>query len=164
MQRVLITGMSGTGKSAVIGELVKRGYKAIDTDWNPDWETPPKPGDPDADGMGWLWREDRIAELLTAEDTDVLFVSACVPNQSHFYPRFDHIILLTASAELTVERLASRVNNPYGKSADEVAEVLRYKSTIEPMLRSVATAEIDTIASLDQVVAKVLEIAAGEDV
>jgi predicted ATPase len=31
MRRVFLTGMSGTGKSAVISELSARGYKAIDT-------------------------------------------------------------------------------------------------------------------------------------
>jgi dephospho-CoA kinase len=32
MKRVLITGMSGTGKSTVILELAARGYKAVDLD------------------------------------------------------------------------------------------------------------------------------------
>lgn len=32
MKRVLLTGMSGTGKSTVIRELAARGYKAIDAD------------------------------------------------------------------------------------------------------------------------------------
>ena len=32
MKRVLLTGMSGTGKSSVIRELAARGFKAIDTD------------------------------------------------------------------------------------------------------------------------------------
>ena len=32
MKRVLLTGMSGTGKSTVINELAARGYKAVDTD------------------------------------------------------------------------------------------------------------------------------------
>ena len=32
MKRVLLTGMSGTGKSSVIRELAALGYKAIDTD------------------------------------------------------------------------------------------------------------------------------------
>ena len=32
MKRVLLTGMSGTGKSSVVRELVARGYKAVDTE------------------------------------------------------------------------------------------------------------------------------------
>ena len=60
MKRVLITGLSGTGKSSLIGELSSRGYKAVDTDWNPEWEEPPD----SVEGSGWLWREDRIKALL----------------------------------------------------------------------------------------------------
>ena len=81
MKRVLITGMSGTGKSTVIHELAARGFKAVDTDWDPEWEQPPALS---ADGPGWLWREDRIAALLDTEDADALFVSACVENQGKF--------------------------------------------------------------------------------
>jgi dephospho-CoA kinase len=36
MSRVLLTGMSGTGKSSVIAELKRRGFAAIDMD-EPDW-------------------------------------------------------------------------------------------------------------------------------
>lgn len=32
MKRILLTGMSGTGKSTVISELAARGYKAVDAD------------------------------------------------------------------------------------------------------------------------------------
>lgn len=158
MRRVLITGMSGSGKSSVIEALSNRGFKAIDTDWDPGWEMRPVPGGPDADGPGWVWREDRISRLLATEDADVLFVSACVPNQAKFYARFDHVVLLRVSPELTLERLKGRTNNPYGKSVEDAAEVLRFKSTIEPRLRSGATEEIDTSAPLDEVVARILQI------
>jgi NAD(P)-dependent dehydrogenase (short-subunit alcohol dehydrogenase family) len=150
MKRVLITGMSGTGKSSVIQELAARGFKAVDTDWDPSWEF-------DA-GSEWLWREDRIAELLAAEDSDVLFVSACVSNQGKFYDRFDQIVLLTASEEVTLARLAARTNNPYGKAQSQVADVLGYKETVEPLLRKGATAEIDTGIPLQEVVSRVLSI------
>jgi dephospho-CoA kinase len=33
VKRVLLTGMSGTGKATVIEELPARGYKAFDTDY-----------------------------------------------------------------------------------------------------------------------------------
>lgn len=33
MRRVLITGMSGTGKSSLLQELAARGYRTVDTDY-----------------------------------------------------------------------------------------------------------------------------------
>ncbi len=52
MKRVLLTGMSGTGKSTLIRELSARGYKAVDADsdeWS-EWvdyiATPGEPGSP----------------------------------------------------------------------------------------------------------------------
>src|SRR4051794_7170333 len=32
MARILVTGMSGTGKSSVLAELGRRGYRVVDTD------------------------------------------------------------------------------------------------------------------------------------
>jgi hypothetical protein len=72
---------------------------------------------------------------------------------------FDHIVLLSASPKLTVERLAKRTSNPYGKSPADVSEVLGFKSTVEPMLRKSATDEIDTSVPLEEVVDKILAIA-----
>jgi shikimate kinase len=148
MKRVLITGLSATGKSSLIGQLARRGYKAIDTDWNPDWEEPAG----STDGSGWLWREDAIKALLETQDSEILFVSACVENQRKFYRWFDEIVLLSVPAELAMERLGRRTNNPYGKRPNEVAEVLMYKATVEPLLRKSATIEIDTSPPLSEVV------------
>ena len=33
MKRVLITGMSGAGKSSLLDELAARGYRTVDTDY-----------------------------------------------------------------------------------------------------------------------------------
>jgi hypothetical protein len=58
-------------------------------------------------GLDWVWREDRIQDLLSTADANVLFLGGCAPNQGKFYPQFDHIILLTAPASLIVERLST---------------------------------------------------------
>jgi predicted ATPase len=36
MSRILVTGMSGTGKSSALEELGRRGFRVIDTD-DPGW-------------------------------------------------------------------------------------------------------------------------------
>lgn len=153
MKRVLITGMSGTGKSSVIAELAARGYRAIDTD-DGDWhECIEVDGERDR-----VWREDRMRELLSRDDAGVLFVSGTVSNQRLFYPRFDHIILLSAPTPLILERLATRTNNPYGKDPSEVARVLDHIEWVEPLLRRSATGELDTSAPLERVVDAVLRM------
>lgn len=160
--RVLLTGMSGTGKSTVIRVLAARGYRAYDTDEGglselvsvPDGElTGLEPG------QDWVWNEARIDALLAEEGAGPLFLGGCAPNQGRFYPRLDRVVLLTAPAEVLAARLATRTTNPYGKRPQEVARVLRLQETIEPLLRRGAHEVIDTRAPLDDVVAKVLRIA-----
>jgi hypothetical protein len=74
MKRILLTGMSGTGKSSVISELAARGYKAIDADsdewseWAPYVAIPdlPEANEPE---LEWIWRADRIRDLLRRRAT-----------------------------------------------------------------------------------------------
>lgn len=152
--------MSGTGKSTLIRELAARGYKAIDTDsdeWS-EWANASRGAElsgataqPD-----WVWREDRIQRLLSTDDADVLFVSGCKTNQGKFYAQFDYIVLLSAPTRLIIERLATRTTNPYGKHPDELEQVLRYRQTVEPLLRRSASLEVDTSVPVDQVLETVL--------
>lgn len=148
MPVVLVTGMSGTGKSAALAELARRGYRVVDTDYGGYSEEVPSPGG----GLEQLWREDRIAALLDECGDDVLFLSGTVSNQGRFYPRFDAVVLLTAPAEVILERVAGRESNPFGKSAAERKRILGDLAAVEPLLRAGATAEIDTRAPLDEVV------------
>ena len=149
MKRVLLTGMSGTGKSSVIEALAARGYKAVDTD---DGWCEPLP-----DGRQ-RWREDAIGQLLAIENADVLFVAGCEENKARFQPRFDVIILLSAPAEILAGRLASRTGNPYGKTPGELRRVFDDLRAVEPLLRKAADYEIRTTMPLSDVVAAVLRL------
>jgi AAA domain len=156
MRRVLVTGMSGTGKSAALAELGRRGFRVVDTDL-PGW-TEWLPDEADPDGGGWSWREDRIAELLATKDARTLFVSGTVSNQGKFYDRFDAIVLLSAPAEVILDRVANRTTNEYGKSTGDRELILSHLDWVEPRLRATCTHELDASRPLDDVVADLIAI------
>ncbi|MFF0265254.1 AAA family ATPase [Kribbella sp. NPDC004536] len=128
MTRILITGMSGAGKTTVLDELARRGRQTVDTDFD-NWTQ---------DG---IWNEARMADLLTQPD---VIVSGTVENQGLFYDRFHHVVLLTAPLDVLIDRVSRRTNNPYGKTPAQLAEIAHYVRTVEPLLRRGATLELDT--------------------
>jgi 8-oxo-dGTP pyrophosphatase MutT (NUDIX family) len=67
MKRVLLTGISGTGKSTVINKLGELGYKVVDTDYGGFTVDVDSGAGPER-----LWRDDRIQEVLSVDDADVL--------------------------------------------------------------------------------------------
>jgi shikimate kinase len=146
--KILVTGMSGTGKSTALLALQARGHRVVDTDsdlWS-RWVHLP-------DGsMDWVWREDAMRELLTNHRQGKLFVAGCKSNQGLFYPLFDHIALLSAPETVLLERIARRTNNPYGKSGEERALIRTHIKEVEPLLRLTATIEIDASRPLSEVV------------
>jgi thymidylate kinase len=155
-RRILVTGMSGTGKSSALAELRRRGFAAVDTDepgWT-DWS--------DEDG-GYVWREDRIAQLLARERDSPLYVSGTVSNQGRFYPEFDAVVLLSAPADVVLARIESRMTNDYGKAPAERALILDHLAQVEPLLRATCTHEIDATLPVEDVVAALVAIGAAAD-
>src|SRR6478672_2986851 len=140
MKRVLITGMSATGKSTAINAMARHGFRAVDTDTE-EWSTWVRTASGEDD---WIWREDRVFRLLDEHDHRSLFVSACKSNQGTFHHRFDHIVLLTAPTPVILDRLATRTTNRYGRSAQERARILHEIESVEPLLRAAADVQIDT--------------------
>jgi dephospho-CoA kinase len=152
MRRVLVTGMSGTGKSSALAELRRLGFEVLDTD-EPGWTEWS-----DRDG-GYVWREDRIAAFLAREVHATLYVSGTVSNQGRFYPRFDAVVLLSAPADVLLHRIQSRMTNTYGKTARERDLILRDLAEVEPLLRASCTHVIDATQPLAHVVEQLLRIA-----
>ena len=137
MAKVLLTGMSGTGKSTVLAELQARGYETVDTDYEA-WTL--------SDGK---WDEQRMAELLAS--TKRIIVSGTVENQGNFYQYFDHIVLLSAPLRILLERVKNRTNNSYGKTPEQQSQIAAYKQSIEPLLRQGTTLELDSQAPIEEI-------------
>jgi shikimate kinase len=121
--------MSGVGKTTLLDELRRRGHHTVDTDLD-GWELP-----------NGQWDAPRMAALLEAHPTVV--VSGTVENQTDFYDRFDHVVLLSAPLAVLLERVVVRTTNPYGRTVKEQAEIAGYFQTVEPLLRRGASLELD---------------------
>ena len=163
---VLVTGMSGVGKSAVLAELARRGHRVVDTDHGGLSVEVPLPG---GSGVEQLWCEDRIDALLDrhsgrhsgGHSGGTLFVGGCVRNQGRFYQRFDAIVLLSAPLEIILERVRTRRSNDFGKTGAQRRRIADDHADAEPLLRNGATAEIDTRLPLDQVADRLESIASA---
>lgn len=138
---MLITGMSGVGKSSVLRELGERGYEVVDTDYGP-WTT-----------ESGRWDEVLIGALLG--ESSELVVSGTVENQGAFYDQFDQVVLLSAPIDVMLDRLHRRTSNPYGSTAEQQEEIRSNLAIVEPRLRATATVEIDAAQPLRHVVDQV---------
>jgi shikimate kinase len=146
---VLLTGMSGAGKSTVLGELARLGHAVVDTDvggWTVDGPEP-------------LWDLARMTALLDAHPGGHLFLAGTVANQGVLYTRLDAVVLLTAPVEVLLARVAVRTTNDYGRTDAEQARIVQDTAEVEPLLRRGATLVVDTRAPLADVVAAVLAAA-----
>jgi GTPase SAR1 family protein len=123
MAGVLVTGMSGAGKTSLLNELRRRGHLTVDDD---GWERPDRP-----------WDETPMTRLL--ESHRDIVVSGTVANQG----RFEHVALLSAALDALLARVAARTTNPNGSTPEQRPEIAHYAATVEPLLRRGATLELD---------------------
>ena len=153
MVAVLITGMSGAGKSTALLALARLGFEVVDTD------------DP-ADHEGWievvdeepLWRLAAIEGLLARPRDVHLFVAGTVANQGAVAHRFDAIVLLTAPLAVLLDRVVARTN-PFGRSLQDRAAIAHDAAQIEPLLRAAATHIVDATDSPQRVVTSLVAVA-----
>ncbi|MCU1691750.1 MAG: hypothetical protein JWM64_841 [Frankiales bacterium] len=145
--RVLITGMSGTGKSSVVAELRRRGYSAFDVDEG--YSTRRRNG-------VWHWDVEAVARLLADRGDELVFLAGCSEEQGAF--RWDQKVVLTVPEDLLLARLATRASNEFGKDAAERERVLSDRREFEPVLVASADLVLDTRQPLTAVVDAVLAL------
>jgi AAA domain len=145
--RVLLTGMSGTGKSTLVQELRRRGHAAYDADDD---------GFSERRAQGrWGWRADAVASLLAQiPDGELLFFAGCSEEQIEM--PFDYRVVLTVPQDEIVMRLRTRTSNAYGQKPGELQQVLADLANIEPLLRRSADLVLSTTAPVAEVADRLL--------
>ena len=138
MTKVLLTGMSGVGKSTVLEQLRERGWRTVDADDDGLVDEHPDRTD--------LRLADLEAILRQPRDDRPLVVAATGEGQQQLYPLVDHVVALTAPWPVIEQRLATRTTNAFGSDPSERERVHADLEAYEPLILGSADIVVDTSA------------------
>jgi hypothetical protein len=123
----LVEGGSGTGKSAVWAELLKRGYTAVNGDRELAYQGDPETGErTDTQAYGFhIWDVARVREIVQDTQDDVVFFCGGSRNFSKFLDLFDGVFVLTVDADTLKQRIAGRAADDWGGNDEQKDFILR---------------------------------------
>jgi len=157
----LIEGGSGTGKTSVCEELIRRGYQAIHGDRELAYQGDPITGDPvEVSGLAvhhhHIWRVDKLEALITDQRELVTFFCGGSRNLIKFADLFEGIFVLEVDAGTLTRRLDERADGEWGGRGrhEERELILQLHRTREDTPEKGVW--IDATAPLNEVVDEVL--------
>lgn len=171
MQRnnlIYITGIPGSGKTAVCSELKKRGYVALDTDndgiaffynnVNGEAITEPIPAEERTPEWRrehtWKAKRETVEALRRkAVDRPVFLCGVTSNDADELWDLFSIVFALVVDEKEVVEkRVMERSEDGYGKNPHELATLMKWQQTASDEYRKLGAVLIDASRPLDQVV------------
>lgn len=162
-----VTGISGAGKTSVGDALIELGYESHDVDregFAAHYHTETgKRADRAVrtrefhDAHDWKMSRSMVEELAEKAKGKIIFLCGVVSNENEVWDLFDRVVALTVDEQTLRERLASRDNNEFGKSEDELQMVLEWHKLAEEQYRKHGAIVIDGTQPLEDVVERILE-------
>lgn len=168
MSLVLVSGLSGAGKSAVYRRLVQLGFEAygFDEDRFGEWfhrESGLPVAFPaerhDSDGTADIeFRVDqqKIEDLAKDSVGRTVYLCGGAGHEFHFWELLDRVIYLMADDDTLRYRLATRIDNGYGKAPDELAGILDANQTFAGLYRDRGAVIVNAARPIDEVVSDVI--------
>jgi len=164
MSRFLIDGRAGSGKSAINGELRKRGYNSHDADdfpglasWVDTRTKEPVEVDPskyvDYSRVDWDW-DGEVLKKVIAENPN-LFLCGSASNDLDFFNLFDRVFILTIDPARQLESLQTR-NSPYAKDSRQQQETIKDQADFVDDALKLGAVAIENSGTLEEVVDKIL--------
>lgn len=169
MNKYLITGVSGAGKSTIAMKLQMNGYTALDSDSVPGLATwtervtgkpSPKEFNSAADWVDrydWLWNEQRLYELLKVRSHQPLFLCGSSANQEKFYDLFTIIFLLEIDNKTLKHRLLKcDREHEFGRRPGEIEVILGWYKGFQTRIKASGAIIIDAKKPTDESVEQIL--------
>jgi gluconate kinase len=147
----LVEGLSGTGKSSVYEELVRRGYNAISTDRAWAYHADPHTGRPGGSVHhdNWMWDQQKAASELESSEPEVLFVCGSSRNRDRFLSYFTRVFNLRIDNDTMRRRLLERTDDDWPLGQEGVERMLELNRSEE---RPAGAIDIDATQPLSRVV------------
>jgi broad-specificity NMP kinase len=169
---VWVTGLSGTGKSAVAARLRELGHRSVDADddgmsvWRshetgaivPSSPVEQRPADW-LDRFGWSIDVQHVQGLRDSADGGLVFHVGAVENEAEVLVLADVVVCLVADADTLRQRLATRRANDFGKAPGDVDAVLSRLGVYEERHAAIGAVMVDATQPFPVVVAEVLAAA-----
>jgi thymidylate kinase len=169
---VYITGVPGSGKSAVCNELKRRGYTAYDTDGDaiaffynnatgkaieehipakdrtPEWRTQ----------HTWMAKRNTIEGLMADTASELIFLCGVTANDAdELWDLFSIVFALVVSDEQSLrKRITDRSEDGYGKNPHELTDLLQWQRTAAADYEKLGAVLVDASQPVEKVVDSIL--------
>lgn len=167
MQKILITGIQGSGKTTVAAELTRKGYPTIDSDDISHWvdengnplteKRSANPSDTWLRTHAWVWDQVKLHECLNQTLNHPLLLCGISWDQDQYYDLFDKIVLLHLDESTVRQRLLTRDNGSvFGKQPHELHLILERLEPFQQRAKTAGAVVIDAREPRETVVRQII--------
>lgn len=156
IKNYLIEGVSGTGKTSVCNELLRRGYEAINGDRELAYQGDPETGH-STEGLTHehhIWHVDKVKSLVANHDVAVTFFCGGSRNFLKFIDFFDGVFVLEVDLDTLNRRLDERPNDEWGGKPSERELIVRLHLTKEDIPKDgiIIDATLPLVRVVDEII------------
>lgn len=168
-QSILITGVAGSGKSAVCDELNKLGNKAFGIEDIDGLFTMinKKTGKPfkgyDNDNLEhvkqgrWVCNKKKLQHLIRQNSKGIVFYCGIASNLDELLPLFNKTFLLKTNKKVLRERLTTRTSNDFARTPETQKQLFSWKDWWEDHMREKGAVVINANRSLKEIAKDIIK-------